>query len=258
MPPVFLFFPTTTQPQLTAKSIDLNGTNESLRNTTNNALGIANTWSISLWGKIGDLTSARHSIDFDSSLNNDSGILIEVRGDIANDPLRVAIRNTAGTIFKFYTWDSLFTVDEWFNLTLTWDGTNLTLYFNGSSQAPTSTPTDNAGTMDDEARRVFWGVTSGGANYWQGLFFSLAVWNSELSSAEASAIYNAGNGAAFDLRNDSGDYVSSANLQHYWIPGFNESDIGGDLGNASTLIDVAANAENITAADDLVEDVPSG
>lgn len=257
MPPIFLFFPTV-DIQFATRSIDLDGSTESLRNLTNNAIGIANTWSISIWGKnVSSLTGPDNLLVLDNSSNNNSRIVIELRGDISNDPIRVALHNTSGTLFKLYSFENLVVTDEWFNFTLTWDGTNLLGYFNGSSATAVMT-IDNAGTMDDTTRRVFAGVTDGGANFWEGLFFSFAIWDVELSPDEVSAIYNEGNGAVVDLTEGRGDYVSSGDLQHYWVPGFDEDDIGGDRGNASTLIDIDTNAQNITAADDLVEDVPEG
>ena len=52
------------------------------------------------------------------------------------------------------------------------------------------------------------------ASYADATFDELSFWSSELSAAEITSIYNGG--SFIDITSDNGNYVSSANLTHYW------------------------------------------
>jgi hypothetical protein len=58
-----------------------------------------------------------------------------------------------------------------------------------------------------------------------------------------------------NLALNSGNYVSKANLVHWWRLGHDSGDIGKDYGTGSPFIDVMTNAANISAAD-IVVDAP--
>jgi len=62
-------------------------------------------------------------------------------------------------------------------------------------------------------------------------FDEIAIWDSTLSASEITAIYNSGL-TPIDLRSNSGNYTSSANLQHYWRMGDN------DGGSGTTITDL--------------------
>lgn len=66
-------------------------------------------------------------------------------------------------------------------------------------------------------------------------FDEIAIWNSTLSDPEITAIYNGGL-SPIDLRSNSGNYTSSANLQHYWRMGDN------DGGSGTTITDLAGSS----------------
>ena len=58
-----------------------------------------------------------------------------------------------------------------------------------------------------------------------------------------------------DLRSDSGDYLSSSRLKHYWPPGQLPSAIGLDA-VPTNPIDIASFALNLTYHDDVVFEGP--
>lgn len=161
---------------------------------------------------------------------------------------------TGGSAIKTYVWNSFLIAGTWTLVAVTWDGTNLKLYKNGILTAEDTQTTDSSGTMQDSSRRVNIGVRDqGDANFWDGRLHSTALWDTVLDSDANTSLYNSGD--QFDWRQNSGNYAVAVNLQHYWRHGFNASDIGEDLGSASTLIDVGNNSANITAAD-IVDDYP--
>lgn len=66
-------------------------------------------------------------------------------------------------------------------------------------------------------------------------FDEIAIWDSTLSDPEITAIYNGGL-SPIDLRSNSGNYTSSANLQHYWRMGDN------DGGGGTTITDLVGSS----------------
>jgi hypothetical protein len=122
------------------------------------------------------------------------------------------------------------TLDEWFMFTASWDGTNnadcIKLYMNGvleTSPVKTSdadvtgmeTPI-GSGLAQAPGSIGCWASSFGRA---QAMIYSVATWDTVLAAAEIAAMYNSGSGSNVDLTADSGDYVSSADLQDLWLPG---------------------------------------
>jgi len=238
------------------KALDFDGVNEGLRNTTTQAMGIANAWSIAQWIKL-DVSPTLNSRAFQMRRTGNVSMIDVSLGNGGLDNFNVVLRDSGATAFKNYKWvqTTHFSVDTWVHWVLTWDGTNLLGYFDGTEDAsPDKSQKDDSGTMDDADRNV--SVSNkyqGGGSHVAGRFHSTAVWDVVLTSTQITAVYNSGN--QLDLQVDSGSYGQSADLQHYWRHGFNSSDIGEDLGNASVLIDIGNNAENVTSAD-IVTDSP--
>jgi hypothetical protein len=244
-------------PYVDEKVVDFNGTDEYLRNSTAQSIGIANALSVFAWVKPG--ANAIISNDFiiaiavDSGATADSRITLRVEGGAAGDPFRVALFDTGGVNFKDYSFGAA-SQDVWTHVGLTWDGTNLTVYQDGSSKTPTINR-DDVVTVGSQNRQVFVAVRYDLTLHLDGRIHSLGIWNSELQGTEVTEIYNNGSGANFDLGNNTGNYVSAVNLQHWWPVGRDSTDIGADKGKASTLIDIDTNSQNITVAD-IVEDSP--
>tara|TARA_R110000751_G_scaffold30239_1_gene77573 strand:+ start:226 stop:1065 length:840 start_codon:yes stop_codon:yes gene_type:complete len=92
-----------------------------------------------------------------------------------------------------------------------------------------------------------------GHNFFDGNIDEGSVWNKALTSAELIAVYNGK--VPIDLLSDSGDYVSSGNLQGYWR--------NGDTAGTSvypTIEDYSSNSNDGTMTNmdsgDIVTDVP--
>lgn len=206
------------------------------------SLGFANAWSVAFWWK----PSGHGSTDTLWSVNPAAGvanrIVIEAVGPGTDAQLQVRLRSSSQVEFKHYvTTGNVFTVGNWYHVVVTWDGTDLTIYVDDSTPALTLT-TDNAGTMSDSPVRevTLAGLGTSGAQAAEGRMFEVAVWSSELSAAEVTALYNGGDPTLLDLTSDFGDYASSASLEHLWTFE-NAGNIGQDTGNG-TAYDVAANS----------------
>lgn len=237
-------------------SLDFSGTAEYLRNSTNNTLGIANAWTIAMWIKPTEATFASNRIIFNAyqGTNNNDRIVIRHAGNVANDPLIVELNDSAGTALKVYNWDGVINAAVvWQHIAITWDGTNLKLYSDGSFVSPTSTGTDNAGTMGTETRRLAFAATTGGATLWKGIGHSVAIWARALSAGDIAAIYNGGDGSTYNIKVNA-----PTDLKHWWMLGFTgllaRDNVDGD--GANVRIDLGLNSTGISEVDDRVNDAP--
>jgi len=242
-----LFEPEPFPPQTT--SIEFNGVNEAMRDQSQVAVGIANVWSIAIWmRRRGDAQGLGQNNTilqiFGSGPPNRSRIFIRGNGQLTQDRIEVEITTSGGSNLKRYSWNSTtFPFDVWFQMIVVWDGTNLTMYKDGSLVARDLTTNNGSGSMADNTRLIQIGQ-NGGVQPFSGFIHSIALWNADVSSA-ATELYNGGVATTFNLSKAS----FNANLQHWWRLGQDPDDLGKDSGIASVLRDVDTNSLNITAAD---------
>ena len=233
------------------RSVSLDGVSEYFANTSLQLLGIANTWSISLWANRQQLLADRQIIKIGST---DSGlpntILLAASGSA---DLRLILQDDVGAVFIEFVWEGVFTsLDSWEHIAFTFDGVSIVMYLNGTATFPDFFIINGSGTMDDNARSIFYGAFKvGQENPFPGFLGHLGIWNTVLSAGDVTEIFD--NGHSIDLRSDFGSYVSSLSLKHYWRPGF--EDVGfTDLQANPTSIDFD-NSVNLDVTD-IVDDAP--
>lgn len=236
--------------------LDFSGSAEYLRNTTDNTIGIANAWTIAVWLKPGETSFAnnRTILNFQNGANSNDRIGIRHAGNVANDPLIVETWDSGGTALKSYNWNNLINASSaWQHIVVTWDGTNLKLYSNGSVVAPSSTATDNSGTMSTTTRRLAFAANISGSVLWSGRGHSVAVWARALSAADVTSIYNGGDGSSYYIKE-----LMPTNLKHWWLLGhlglYARDNVDGD--GADVRLNLALNMTGISEADDRIEDAP--
>lgn len=207
------------------KSVTLNGTNENLENTTTQSLGMANSFTISGWWKPDNVANRMSTWEIKQTMTDYSEeIFSALRGDQAGDPIDAGISNNAETTFQRYYYTAGYSAGSWIHVVQTWDGTTQKVYYNGSLASVATTLANSADSLTGIDRIIQLGVDNG--SFWfSGSIGHHAIWNSVLSAAEVSAIYSGK--FTINLLSDSGSYTSSANLQHYWMPG---ADTGTNLG----------------------------
>ena len=107
----------------------------------------------------------------------------------------------------------------------------LLTYADGVEDTSPTVNFDGTLSITDIARTIHVGHNIGSADAYDGKIYQIAIWNSELTAAEVTAIFKGGDGRHMDLRVNSGDYISSANLQHWWRAGNSVSpNLGEDFG----------------------------
>lgn len=234
--------------------MDFGGASEFLRVSGETVLGIVDTWTVSLWANPDALAIQETMFDAIPLSPFESGISVQIRGDQANDPVRINLRNSAGTTIKLWEWDSVFTIGTWTYIAFTWDGTTLKGYFDGTEVTATTKTTDDAGSQLDDLRSIIIGAAPGALQEFDGLMGHVAIWSAVLSADAIRQVWTSRHKA--DLLSAHGAYSSQASLQHWWKIGEDPDDMGKDYGRAGTLIDMMGNPQGITHEDDVFGDAP--
>lgn len=226
------------------------GSLEELANTTEQAIGVADQWSLCLNGVMWTVDSGSTS---DIMQIADGGqtanyILLQGNWSGANRHLVVALQSSGGISYKTLTYNNFFPglgVGNGVHIVVTYDGSTagdpVTVYKNGAVVAFDS-GTNNNGTQTDSNRQVV--VGAGVLAAWSDVRLGpIYLWNTVLSATEARTLYA--------KRNTGMPTVALANLKHWWPIGVDTTSattIGQDLGKG-TRINIGANATAITAAD---------
>lgn len=231
-------------------SMDLRGSLEEMTNSTNNTIGIANLWSISIWFKSADPGASIASL-FTLKNTGNANDQIFLGTDSADDDYIISLRDSGGTRFKVYHYTS--SLINWNHFVHTWDGTDLRTWNNGVEVILSGFPAkevDDPGTMSTTTRRVsFCGDLASLSTKGNFIVHSAALWDVALTQAEITALYNNGIGHRFHVPS-----VQPSALKHWWLLG-TPGNIGFD-NVASGSIDVNTNSVNVTEADDQIADVP--
>ena len=118
------------------------------------------------------------------------------------------------------TGSTVLSLNTWYNVILTYDGSGTTgginLFLNGATESFTGSGSNSGGVSNSENFEI--GARTGAVDVMDGKIDEVALWNTGLSSDAVTEIYNAtynNTGKVLDLNTDSGNYTSSANLT-YW------------------------------------------
>jgi len=231
------------------QSIEFNGINESMGDSTDQDFGFGVDFSILITFKrrsdtVG-LDNASTILAIEGGSNNFNEIIVRSRGDLANDPIEVTLKDEAGAnhmVFR-YNAPTFFPYDTWHQLMLTWDGdetisssstdARLRVWENGGTgtgkkfpATQSTTPTLVAGKdMVNTDRGITIANNSAGSEPFSGHIHSVAIWNRDVGGS-AREFNNGGAVTTMDLTKAS----NAPNLIHWWKLGVDSSDIGKDFG----------------------------
>ncbi len=230
-------------------SLAFNGTNEFMGSGGAFDLGTVDAWTLMGWMKWDQSAGSTFDIAYRHrgaanqnlvSLHVKTPVLAQVIGRI-----QIVVFDSGGSERKDLTWYDVISDNAWVQVVFTFDGSlggdPVVFYRDGVDEGiADAIGKDLSLTQDNSvARSVDVGSTAAfSGSEFPGLQFQYAMWSNALTSVEVAAIYNSGVGG-FDLLTNSGNYVSSATLLHWWQLGQNIANIGEDTGNHSTLIDLS-------------------
>jgi hypothetical protein len=211
-------------------SVDFDGTNDYMDCGAVSALNSTTSFTISMWVNFQSVTGSTIMSIFTSGTSTSNRIEF-VFNNISE--LRFGVNSSVNYCkFNISSPTDYRSTNAWHNIVGTYDGTNVTLFFDGSQASTTtsSVPSTTSSTQGNDTtvgRR-----TLGGGNfYFNGLIDEVAIWDSELSASDITAIYNSG--SPVDL--------SSYSPVGWWRMGDNDSGTGttitdqGSGGNDGTL-----------------------
>jgi len=184
----------------------------------------------------------------------------QLGGVTNNSTLRLQIRANDNTLQK--DWRFTIVAGTWNHIAVavqTGKSEQVRLYLNGVKLTSSITKTVDL-TLSSRRNISITNILA--SSNLGGNFYSLAVWHDRaLKDTEITAIYNNGN-EVFNLRTNSNGYQSRKYLRHWFIPEANQTSdnaMGIDYGKAyKDGMNLMDEASNITIADDLVIDTPSG
>lgn len=192
---------------------DFDGLNEYIDSGNDSSLDFTSSdpFSVSIWFNSNDVSltkimcGKRESVDF-----------IGYTLLTSSSNIRLVLRGGGGSDAMFVDTSSSLNNDTWYNAIATYNGSfdasGVTIYLNGVSQ-PTILTLDSLTSTISNSDIFAIGQSHG--FFWDGFLDEASVWNKELSSIEATAIFNKGR--------INVDYSDISNLISHWKMGENDT-----------------------------------
>jgi len=174
-----------------------NGTNQyfnsaSVSVTTNN-------WSVSVWVYPDDADISNQTF-FSYRPASGNINIIQVEG-LSTRALRIIVYGSNGTSFKDYRTSVTISQSQWSLVNITYDGTSLKIYINGTEDTSVTKTQDDAVTQTLTARVLRLGAETGALNFLSGMIDEFGIWSRALTADEVSQLYGfqAGNQYPFTM-----------------------------------------------------------
>jgi len=213
-----------------ASSVIFNGVDDAARIPSDSNLSITNAFTVVLWVRGSDLennvnTQTLFQIASIAGSNTN-------RFDITLNPavsgfdfINFRLFNSSGVLIKRYqaTSDIFFgDNDIWSMISVTWDGSVLSMYRNGENQSSNvNNITDIAGSQTNTNRSMSIGSKVDFSDLFSGRFHQVAVWNRALTQTEIRTIWNHGSGSRVNLQVGHDSYNGQNDLVAWYKIGRN-------------------------------------
>lgn len=143
--------------------------------------------SISVWCKTDLLGAYRAVVYQQASVAGNTGIRM------TNGNKFQAVITAADASETYVTGSTTISAGTWYHVVLIYDGSDVYLYVNGSSDATPVAQTGNTKDLDDAPAIG----SHSGADFWDGIVDEVGIWNRSLNSSEITQLYNGGDGLPF-------------------------------------------------------------
>ena len=110
-----------------------------------------------------------------------------------------------------------YNTNNWYHCVISWDNTSsvFRIYINGEDRTINNGNNGSTDTLPAFTSLLIGKDNSTASNNFNGRVDKIATWSTSLTLAEATSLYNDGMGV-YDPTENSGNYVSSANITGYW------------------------------------------
>lgn len=122
-----------------------------------------------------------------------------------------------GSNYDFNT-NQTVALDQWSNVTVTYDGTNVTVYLNGTNVGTQTRSLVPQGSSTPQMEIGSASLMDGGPDYFTGNVDDVRVYTRALSSTEVSELVSSGNTSATWIGNSSTDWQNSSNWNINAVP----------------------------------------
>ena len=241
-------------------SIDFDGNLEALRNSTSQAIGIANTWALGIWFQPDTTADTQSIVAIRPSSGAGDDILVQLNA--TNDRVRVFWFDTGGVGPNGdASWNNTFVDNTWTFLLFFWNGFLLQFFQDGVSQGAPDVGVNNPALTMADSNRIIGvgnGQTAGDNSAVDGPISQVALWRVDVTGA-ATELYAGGDPNCLDLNVEFDSYTFQGDLAHWWRCGHEASpNLGKDfaLAGFTPTIDIETNAQGIDDSDRLA-DVPT-
>lgn len=196
-------------PQLNQYAITSDGVDEYILVPDDNSLDITAALSISLWIKESDAGSFDRIISKRSSSNATSSWMIAKQ---SADGIMFYLYN--GSALFTGSFDGAYTPGQWNHLVAVYNGGGATdadkvkIYLNGSGQALSASGTHGATINSTATNVIMFNDSTLGSSSVAGQLDEVSIWNTNLSDAEVTELYNAGDPTDLALHSQYDNLVS--------------------------------------------------
>ncbi len=209
-------------------SLDFDGTDDYAGGNASTDFDIVDEFTVSAWIKADEIKNASIIDRLPYSGSNGYRLNTRENGEIWATFGTGETNVVANTSSNYYSTGVNYLVTGVYK-----DGYYVKLYVNGNLMETVTTEISFSTDKSLEFGR--WYNTVGDNEYFNGLIDEIGIWNKALSASELLTMYTEVSNT--DLRTNSGDYVSAANLKAYWR--FSES-------TGFTLYDISGKGHHIS------------
>lgn len=171
----------------------------SITDAAQTGLDPTTTMSISVWVKLNSIGAAQYI----ATKSNKYELII-----LSTGAVRFDIRDDLNARSRAQSTATLST-GTWYHIVATYSNSSQEafIYINGSAITDADHETD-ATAIGSNTTAFYMGANSGPSGYFDGAMDEFGFWNRELSSSDASALYNAGSGIPYDAGGGGGQPVN--------------------------------------------------
>jgi len=184
--------------------------NQQIRQSPAVSWGIANAWSIFAWVRPTSTAAGTFRI-FRMGPSATQEWSYEITFWRDGTTLHVRIAGSTSTTQIYQTYNSFFALDTWVYIVVTWNGTTLQVYKDGSPVSWDTQPDNDSVTQIDSTR--YFSISGLRMNYtdpleeWEGQIHSVGMWSSTLAAAEVADLVDFGDGEGDPALDHTGKWL---------------------------------------------------